>query len=202
MVAEVLLAVVLVTGAALLVRSVDRLRSVDPGLDPRGALAVDLYLGADETSPEGRAAFFTRVVELAQALPGAQRVGLINRLPIRDGGYQGPVTIGGRPDLDGPARPNVAFRLVTPETFAALGVQLVEGRGIEDADVRGSVPVVVVNETLARQMWPGDSALGRSIGATFSAEMMEVVGVVRNVAVHDLVNEAPMAAKPSHIPAF
>ena len=193
-VAEVLLAVVLVAGAARLVRSVDRLQSVDAGLDPSGTLAVDLYVGADETTPEDRDAFFARVVELAAALPGVERVGLINRLPIRDGGYQGPITIGGRPDLDGLSRPNVAFRLVTPETFAALGVQVVEGRGVEDTDTEGAVPVAVVNETFARQMWPGESALGRLIGATFSEEMMEVVGVVKNVAVHDLVNEAPMAA--------
>ena len=193
-VAEVLLAVVLVAGAARLVRSVDRLQSVDAGLDPSGTLAVDLYVGADETTPEDRDAFFARVVELAAALPGVERVGLINRLPIRDGGYQGPITIGGRPDLDGPSRPNVAFRLVTPETFAALGVQVVEGRGVEDTDTEGAVPVAVVNETFARQMWLGESALGRLIGATFSEEMMEVVGVVKNVAVHDLVNEAPMAA--------
>ena len=191
--AEVLLAVVLVTGAALLVRSVDQLRSLDPGLSPEGVLAVDLYIGAQETSTEERSAFFRQVVEQVEALPGVTNAGLINRLPIRDGGYQGPIQVEGRPDLDGPSRPNTVYRVVTPALFATLDVEVVEGRGIEPTDQAGAVPVVVVNETLARMMWPGESALGRRIGATSAAGMFEVVGVIENVAVHDLISEAPIA---------
>ncbi len=193
-VAEVLLAVVLVTGAALLVRSVDRLRSVDPGLDPSGVLAVDLYIGAQETSPEQRMAFFEQVLRRTEALPGVRSAGLVNRLPIRDGGFQGSIEIADRPDLEGPSRPNSAYRVVTPETFLALDVEVIEGRGIEASDRDGAIPVAVVNETFARTMWPGESAVGKSIGATMAGGMFEVVGVIRNVAVHDLVSEAPMAA--------
>jgi len=192
-IAEVLLAVVLVTGAALLVRSVDRLRSLDPGLDPEGVLAFDLYIGAQETSREERVAFFRQVVERVAAFPGVTSAGLINRLPIRDGGYQGNIEVEGRPDLEGPARPNSAYRVVTPGLFAALDIEVVEGRGIEPTDQDGAVPVVVVNETLARRMWPGESALGRRIGAGNAAGMFEVVGVIKNVAVHDLISEPPMA---------
>lgn len=193
-VAEVLLAVVLATGAALLVRSVDRLQSIDPGIEPAGTLAVDLYLGPGETSEAERTAFFRALAERAEALPGVRAAGLINRLPVRDGGYQGPIRIEDRPDLSGPARPNVAFRTVSPGTFAALGAEVIEGRGLEPRDREGAVPVAVVNETLALTLWPGRSALGRRIGANSSPELFEVVGVVRNVAVHDLVTEAPMAA--------
>jgi predicted permease len=192
--AEVLLAVVLVTGAALLVRSVEQLRSLDSGLDPEGVLAVDLYIGAQESSTEERVAFFRQVVERAEALPGVEGAGLVNRLPIRDGGYQGTIDIEDRPDLAGPSRPNSAYRVITPGTFAALDVELIEGRGLEPGDQEGSVPVAVVNETFARTMWPGESALGRRIGATVAGGMFEIVGVIRNVAVHDLVSEAPMAA--------
>lgn len=191
---EVLLAVVLVAGAALLVRSVDQLRAVDPGLDPEGVLAVDVYIGPSETSPQERRAFFEQVLERARALPGVDHAGLINRVPIRDAGYQGTIPIADRPDLQGPAEPNVAFRTVTAELFDALDVELVEGRGIEAGDREGAAPVAVVNETLARRMWPGESALGRRIGCNIAEGWFEVVGVVRNVAVHDLVSEAPMAA--------
>ncbi|MCH7992531.1 MAG: FtsX-like permease family protein [Gemmatimonadetes bacterium] len=192
-VVEVLLAVVLVTGASLLVRSVDKLRALDPGLDPEGVPAVDLYVGAQETSPEERVAFFRQVVERMASIPGVERAGLINRLHIRDGGYQGPIAIEDRPDLEGPSRPNAAFRVVTPALFEALGIELVEGRGIEAADRDGAVRVVVVNEALARAMWPGESALGRRVGATRWGGMFEVVGVIRDVAVHDLISEVPMA---------
>ena len=191
--AEVLLAVVLVTGAALLVRSVDQLRSLNPGLDPEGVLAVDLYIGAQETSTEERVAFFRQVVEQVEALPGVASAGLINRLPIRDSGYQGSIAVEGRPDLEGPSRPNSAYRVVTPGLFATLDIEVVEGRGIEPTDQDRAVPVVVVNETLARTMWPGESALGRRIGASNAGGMFEVVGVIENVAVHDLISEAPMA---------
>ena len=77
--------------------------------------------------------------------------------------------------------------------FEALGIELVEGRGIEAADRDGAVRVVVVNEALARAMWPGESALGRRVGATRWGGMFEVVGVIRDVAVHDLISEVPMA---------
>ena len=109
------------------------------------------------------------------------------------GGFQGPVAVENRPDLDGPSRPNSAFRVVTPALFEALGIELVEGRGIEPADRDGSVRVVVVNEAFARTMWPGESALGRRIGASNWAGTFEVVGVIRDVAVHDLISETPMA---------
>ena len=191
--AEVLLAVVLVTGAALLVRSVDRLRSVDPGLSPEGVLAVDLYVGAQETSAEEREAFFEQVVERVEALPGVIGAGLINRLPIRDRGYQGIIEVEGRPDLEGPSRPNSVYRVVTPGLFEALDIEVVEGRGIEPADQDGAVPVAVVNEAFVRRMWPGESAIGRRIGAGAASGMFEVVGVIEDVAVHDLVSETPMA---------
>lgn len=192
--AEVLLAVVLVAGAALLVRSVDQLRAVDPGLDPAGVLAVDVYIGPAETSREERRAFFDRVLEGARALPGVDHAGFINRVPIRDAGYQGTIPIADRPDLQGPAEPNVAFRTVTPGLFDALDVKMVEGRGIEARDREGATQVAVVNETFARRMWPGESAVGRRIGCNIAEGWFEVVGVVGNVAVHDLVSEAPMTA--------
>lgn len=193
-VAEVALAVMLVSGAGLLVRSVDRLRSLDPGLDPNGVVVADIHMGAEETTPDERRTILEELVTRTAALPGVEAAGLINRLPVRDGGYQSTISIEDRPDLEGPARPNSAYRLVTPGTFDALDIEVLEGRGILPTDRRGSTQVVVVNEAFARAMWPGERALGRRIGATFSADWFEVVGVIRDVAVHDLISEVPMAA--------
>jgi len=194
-VAEVLLSVVLASGAALLIRTVDQLRSIDVGLDPEGVLSVDVFLPPESFGGEERGLYFDALVEGAQALPGVEAAGLINRLPVRDGGWQGPVRIEDRPDLDDEGRPNSYWRAVTPETFPTLGVELIAGRGIEADDRAGGRRVAVVNETFARRMWGEENALGRRISSSFltSGEWAEVVGVVRNVGVHGLVGETPMA---------
>jgi putative ABC transport system permease protein len=194
-VSEVLLSVVLASGAALLIRTVDRIRNVEVGLDPVGVLAVDVSLPPGSMSAQERAQYFDVLVERTRSLPGVSVVGLINRLPVRDGGWQGSVRVEDRPELDGALRPNAYWRAVTPDAFEALGVELVEGRGFESTD-RGDAPqVAVVNETFARRMWGEESPLGRRIGAGNGNTngWAEVVGVVRNVAVDDLVGEVPMA---------
>lgn len=194
-VAEVLLSMVLATGAALLVRTVDQLRTIDLGLDPQGVLSADVFLPPESFAEDERGAYFDALVEAARALPGVEAAGLINRLPVRDGGYQGPVRVEDRPDLEDERRPNSFWRAVTPETFQALGVELVAGRGIEAGDRAGGRRVVVVNETFARRMWGEEEALGRRVLSNFltGGEWAEVVGVVRNVGVATLVGEVPMA---------
>ena len=125
--AEVLLAVVLVTGASLLVRTVGELRDVDLGFNPEGVMALDILASAEETSAEERAIFYEQLLEQTRALPGVQSASLINRLPLRDGGWQGPVRIDDRLDLQGPNRPNVLYRPISPEAFETLGAELLEG---------------------------------------------------------------------------
>lgn len=194
-VSEVLLSVVLASGAALLIRTVDELRNVETGLDPEGVLAVNVTLPTESTSAAERDQYFDALLERARALPGIVDVGLINRLPVRDGGWQGSVQVEDRPELEGPSRPNAYWRAVTPGAFEALGIELVEGRGIEVTDRGDAPPVALVNETFARRMWGEGSALGRRIGAGSGNAngWAEVVGVVRNVAVDGLVGEVPMA---------
>jgi predicted permease len=190
-VAEVLLAVVLLTGASLLIRTVGELRSLDPGLDTENVLALDVLVGEDELSEAERTNFFDELLVRAGAIPGVTSAGYTSRVPLRDGGYQGPVTIPDRPDLAGPARPNAMFRSMTSGTFAALGMEVVQGRGIEATDGPGAPTIVVVNETFARKIWGDENPLGRTYLSGFTGEV-EVVGVVRDIAVTDLVGEQPM----------
>jgi predicted permease len=194
-VAEVLISVMLATGAALLIRTVNGLRAIDPGLEPQGVLALDVFLPSQAMDDDERALYFQSLTERAQALPGVSSAGLINRLPLRNGGWQGTVRIEDRPDLGDPARrPNSYWRAVTPGTFDALGARVVRGRAIEPADAEGSAQVVVVNETFARRMWGTQDPLGRRIAGGFGGgEWKEVVGVVADIAVTDLVGETPMA---------
>jgi predicted permease len=191
--AEVLLAVVLAAGASLLVRSVEKLRAIDTGLDPAGVLTLEILLSESSSSSEERALFFARLLERAHALPGVTAAGYINRLPLRDGGWQAGIGVPDRPDLDGAARPTAMFRPVSPEAFAALGVQLVEGRGILPTDAAGAPHVAVINQTFARRIWGSESPVGKTYFTGFaSVPSVEVVGVVKDLAVETLTGEQPM----------
>ena len=190
-VAEVALAVVLVVGAGLLLRSFVRLRAVDPGFDPRGVLTFDVSL-PDATTPAQAEAFFGSLVGRLRALPGVQSAGGIFGLPLRDFGYG--ITVS---ELDGrelsPQEQESGvvpqIRVVTPEFFRTLGIQLVRGRVFTDADRAGTLPVVVVSETAARRIWGTRDPLGRhftlgtrlGLGKDHPRAGGTVIGVVRDV---------------------
>ena len=192
--AEVLLAVVLVTGASLLVRTVDRLRDVELGFDPSGLLTMDVMMSERERTEAERAAFYDAFLERARGVPGLEEVTLANRLPLRDGGYQATATFADRPDLSGENRPTVMYRPLTPEGFDVLRAEMVEGRGLRDADRAGAPRVAVINESFARRVWGDESPLGRTFSHGFFGGVVRVVGVVRDMAVTDLVGEPPMTA--------
>lgn len=191
--AEVLLAVMLVTGASLLVRSVSHLQSLDIGVDPVGVLAIDLQ-GDAALEGEVLRAFFDELVEAASVLPGVEMADITNRLPIRDGGYQGPIAIEDRPDLDGTSRPNSMWRSVSPDYFETMGIPIVQGRTFDQQDRPESLPVVMVSESFAARMWPGESPLGRRISTGFegSSEWLTVVGVAGEVRMTSLVGDNTM----------
>jgi predicted permease len=191
----VLTAVVLATGAALLVRTVGELRAIDWGIEPAGVLTADIIMAEDETTEAERARFFEALLERVEGLPGVRAAGLINRVPVRDGGWQATIALADRPDLTGDRRPNAYYRPVTPNTFAALGIEVVDGRGIRPSDTFDATRVAVVNEAFARAMFPGESAVGRIIDDNgMTSDPIEIVGTIRDVAVDDLVGDVPMAA--------
>ncbi len=192
--AQAAFAVLLVVGATLLIRSVGVLRSLDLGMDPRGVVTMTLVAATKNADEQGRQ-FLRDVVTRVSALPGVQAVGLTNRLPLRDGGYQGPVTIDDRPDLAGKARPNALYRTATPQYFKTMGIRLLEGRGIEATDQAGTLQVTVINESFAKQMWPGQSAIGRHITTAYSGTNVSrtVVGVIRETRLTSVTGASPLA---------
>jgi predicted permease len=194
--AQAAFAVLLVVGATLLIRSVGRIRSVDLGLDPRGVATLTLVGSSGSTKAgEPERQFVRDVIARVSALSGVQAAGLTNRLPLRDGGYQGPVTIDDRPDLAGKARPNSLYRTATPGYFRAMGIRLLEGRGIEASDEATTLPVVVINESFAKQMWPAQSAIGRHITTAYSGAAVSrtVVGVIRETKLSKVTGASPFA---------
>ena len=168
-VAEVALAVVLVMGAGLLVRSIAGLRQVDPGFEPDGVLAVTLSLpGARYPTPQPVKAFYGEVLSRVSTLPGVLSVAASSTLPLRERGPTSDFFIAGRaPDAHGT---EVVRRSMTPDYLETMGVPLLAGRGFTDADVfterwddsRGD-RVALINEAMAKQYFPGENPIGQRI---------------------------------------
>lgn len=192
--AEVVLALTLLTGAALLIRSVAKLQQLDLGIDPKGVVTVDLMTPTDMTESERRA-FFDELVRRVRAQPGVTAAALINRLPIRDGGWQGPTSIESRPELSGPDRPNSYWRSVTPEYFRAMGIELIRGRPFDERDRDDAVDVAIVSESFARTIWPDGNVIGQRISGTFDqrGQWREVVGVVEETRMHRILGDNDLA---------
>ncbi len=195
-VAEVALALMLMVGAALLVRSLGKLRGVDPGFEPRNVLLGHVSLpGVRYSTPESRAAFYERVLERVRALPGVTAAGAMDTVPLTDGGSTQPVAIEGAPAATLAEQPEVAVRNIMPGTLAALKIPLRRGRDFTAADSEKARPVVLVSEAMARKFWPGQDAVGKRLTLTFYPGVVrEVVGVVADVKLRGVAHVEPIAA--------
>jgi len=161
-ISEIALAVVLVVGAGLLIRSLWRLRAVNPGFDPQGLVTFFISpppLRAQD--PVRMAALYTQVADAARALPGVTSVALTNFTPLSGGGLPSPVEIPGRaPD---PLRdPRVWFMTVSPDYFRTMRIPVRAGREFTPADLAPGA-AVIVNEAFVRAFWPGLDAIGRQV---------------------------------------
>ncbi len=201
---EAAIAVLLLVGAGLMIRSVERLYAIDLGFDVEGRAAIDLFAGGDELSPVARRRFFDAIVDQSAALPDVTGAALVLRLPVRDGGWQGSVEIEDNPDLQGKTAPNSLFRPVTPDYFRTLGIAVTRGRGFTLADRTGSPLVAVVSESFAAKAWPDTDPIGRRIRGSFGTgdSAMTVVGVVAEIKITSITgaNEpvlyVPLAQRP------
>jgi predicted permease len=185
-VAQVALAVMIASGAALLARSVANLYAVQPGVALDGVAVVDVVFDdALETAMKKKT-----IDELERALrelPGVISVGVGQQLPLRGGGYRGDLHIAERPDIENAA---TEYRMVTPGYLESLGVAVRQGRAITNADRSDTVRVVVINEAFAQRYFPGVDPLGRSIGVDGAGGRFRIVGVVANAAEKRLTDAA------------
>ncbi|MDQ3071359.1 MAG: ABC transporter permease, partial [Acidobacteriota bacterium] len=145
------------------------------------------------TAPE-RAVFFQQALERLAALPGVQAAGLVTRLPLRDGGGQGTMTIEDRPDLRDGREPNAFFRIISPGYLDAMGIGIIQGRAFTAADRTGALPVGIVSESFAGRMWPGQSPLGRRIRHTFGRDRpwVTIVGVAEETRLTRMTGDNPL----------
>jgi putative ABC transport system permease protein len=197
-IAQVALAVVLLVGAGLLLRSFARLHSRSFGFETADIVTAQLLLPRDRySSPAQSAAFLSRLVAEVSAVPGAEAVAAVNTLPLTGSNALRPHHLPGQP----PQERFAEFRIVTPDYFRAMAIPLRRGRPFDDRDRIGAQDVIIVNETAARRLWPGVDAVGQTLmvpdGLTYSPK--QVVGVVGDTRHHDLSREPePEIYRPAY----
>ncbi|HEX5631991.1 MAG TPA: ABC transporter permease, partial [Gemmatimonadales bacterium] len=183
---QLALSLVLLVAGALLLRGLLQANGIRPGFDPERLAVLAFNLKMNNYSPEQATAFQRQLVERLRAVPGAERVALVSRAPLGSDVNMEGIRIRGHHEPDGEATP-IDATYVEPDYFAALGVPVIEGRGLTDADAEGSPGVVVINAAMARRYWPGRSALGdRIFTEGFDGPSYEVVGVVPDYKVRSL----------------
>ncbi|HSB29874.1 MAG TPA: ABC transporter permease [Pyrinomonadaceae bacterium] len=196
-VAEVALSVVLLAGAGLLFRSFMRLQSVDAGFMSAQVLTARLTpSGPNFKDDSDYARFYKGVIDKISTVPGVRDAGAINTLPLRRGPTAG-FRIEGRPITTLDKWPIANLRKVTPNYFRAMGIPMIEGRSFTDHDNANSPLTMIVNQALAEQNFPGESAVGKRInfGNTDNNNQpvwFEIVGVATNVRSLEL-REEPIA---------
>jgi predicted permease len=179
--AEVALAVVLVAGAGLMLRSFERLTSVDPGFRPEGALLARFHLEADGPPPWPFPEERRRVIERVRQIPGVTAVGATTFAPFTDGQAEPrPFTIPGRPAPAPGEEPLIQMLPVSPSYFKALGVPLLAGQDIDAvAGDSTAAPSAIISRRMAERFWPGESPLGKFFAV--GPRTVRVIGVAGDV---------------------
>jgi predicted permease len=184
-VTQIALAIVVLIGAGLCIKSFRNLMAIDPGYETENLLVVPLDLD-DKKYDEGRgAAMQKQVFDRLTALPGVTDVSYALVLPLGSGKYMSSIFVEGRQPL-----PNeqMAFdaNIVGPRYHETMGIKLVEGRGFTDQDRTGTQGVVIINEEMERRLFPGEKALGKRLTLKTGGPSLEVIGISHDVKVRDL----------------
>lgn len=194
-VSEVALSLILLVGAGLMIRSFQRLHGVNPGFDSRNVLTMTAMVSrAKFPVPAQQINFFEQVLQRVRTLPGVESAGVVDDIPLDNGGSHQPVAIEGRPTLPMSEQPEVDVRLISRGYMGALHIPIVRGRDFSDTDLAGRPAVILISESMARQFWPGEDALGKRLTLTFFPDAVrEVVGIVGNVKLDGLDQTRPSA---------
>ncbi len=181
-ISEVALTLILLVGAGLMLRSFARQRSAPPGYDQHNVLTVRVALSDQQyATAEKQTAFFERVVRAAQSLPGVASASAVDDLPGSDNLHGSGLRFPDRPEPRIEDLKLVLRDSVASGYFAAMHIPLVRGRYLDDTDTANSAPVVVIDEWTARQNWPGQDVVGKSLKLGKNLPPRRIVGVVGNV---------------------
>jgi len=192
--AEVALALALLIGAGLMIRSIIRLYQVDAGFDPNHVLTAQLSLpSARYPKVEQRMAFYQQVIARLKALPGVASVAGTSAIPLSGMEIGAGVLIEGRPQADSVDKlPISKVEAVTVDYFRTLGILLIHGRGFTEQDNKDAPAAVIINETFARRYLPGEDPIGKrlKVGADPDEPWQSIVGIVRDIK-HRALEEEP-----------
>jgi predicted permease len=182
-IAQVASALILLTGAGLLLRSFIRLLEVDPGFDERNVVTISTMVPASGTAPAQRAAAYEHMRTQLENVPGVAAVGAVSRLPLMGRNLGSWIFVEGRSRLGDP-QVDIEYRVATASYFNVMRIPLREGRMFEPADDATPAQSVLINQTAARRFWPGESAVGRRIKLGPNPERqpwINIIGVVGDV---------------------
>jgi predicted permease len=189
-VAEVALAVVIVVCSALMIRSFVGITRTNPGFRQENVLVADITLPqAKYRSPSEVKSFYDQVLEKIRALPQVASAGASQQVPFDQCCEILGVTVVGRPAPDPGQVPGAQYSIVTPEYFNVMQINLAKGRNFSDADGPTSMPVVIINQELARQFWPHDDPIGQKLHFHADEDVdATIVGIVADVRMHSAMN--------------
>lgn len=163
-VAEVALSFILLAGAGLLIRSFNRLASLNPGVDTTNVLAMHLPMPPTEfTNSATLTNYLREVTQKVRSVPGVRDVAITDGPPMKGFANGAPFLIEGREYLPYPQRPVSGFKVVGPSYFDTVGMRLLKGRSLDESDGAGAAPVTVINETMAKRHFKGEDPIGKRI---------------------------------------
>jgi predicted permease len=176
--AQVAVSMVLLTGGGLFVRSLQNIRHVDLGFDPAGVVTTAIDLKLHGYSTEAATRFWDRLLPALERLPRTQSVSMTTRVPLDIGIVSTTLGPEGSQSGDRTNQATLEYAVVDPAYFRTLRIPVLEGRDFNERDTRESAPVIILNDVVAQQFWPGQNPLGRRV-VNATGERYAVVGVVR-----------------------
>jgi predicted permease len=181
-VAQVALALVLLFGAGLFIKSLGRLRAVDTGFRPYGVVSASVALpDAHYHEEDTQSAFYRAVLEKLSNSAGVQSAAVVSSLPFSGDDSSASFNIEGRIDSAGDPGPHGGIRSVSARYFEAMGIKLLAGRYFSEADGKDSLPVAIIDENLARQYWPNQDPIGKRLRNGQHEPWSTIVGLVAHV---------------------
>ncbi|HTS07830.1 MAG TPA: ABC transporter permease [Candidatus Eisenbacteria bacterium] len=206
-VSEFALALMLLIGAGLMIRTFAALEAVDPGFNPHHVISMIVSVaGSKEAEPGRREFFYRQLIERVRSLPGVEAAGAINHLPLAGDLWGWSFLVEGRPKPRPGEAPKAVYRMVTPGYFAAMRLPIVRGHDITDADNITAPGVVIINEQAARQYWPGEDPIGKRVSfdddTTNPTNWLTVIGIAKDAKQDNWTDkatpEAYLAAFQNH----
>ena len=174
---------VLLLSAGLLVRALEKAQNLDLGFDTKHVVVVSLHLDQHGYDDARAAEFHSELTRRLQTLPGVKSISLVSLTPLGGVSRAASITVAGGAGSTASPSQLFDFWVVSPNYFETMGIPILQGRGFDTQDATGGPPVAIINEAMARQVWPGESAVGKlfRLGPT-TVPFTEIVGVVKNAA--------------------